>query len=466
MDHRGQGQHYRAPAECATLADHSKKNSTHLLDGIEELLNLCKGLGSEAMRERVRRHLLSQLLCLGRHTLTGVLGTSGRLFCDWSADYKMYSSERVEPEKLFSPVRQRLTGMLGPDEPLVAALDDTRLRKSGRKTYGVKYTRDPMGPPFHVNFIKAQRFVQTSMACAADNGMARMIPIDFVHAPAPQKPSGDADEHACEQFRKAQRDMALPKVGADRLQALRDAMDEEGQQDRALWAVVDGGYTNGTFIKHLLPRTTAVGRIRADAKLYHLPESTEGKPGRNRVYGDRAPTPEELRQNTAVPWQHVEAFAAGKTHTFKVKTMSPLRWRSAGKEHDLRLIVIAPLGYRLTQHSKMLYRKPAFLICTKPDADIQQIIQAYVWRWDIEVNFRDEKTIIGGGQAQVRHENSVENVPALAVAAYAMLLTAATHAYGPTGQPDNPARTQMATQENAQSLHAVTAPASPPRGLG
>jgi hypothetical protein len=348
----------------------------------------------------------------------------------------MYSSERIEPETLFSPVRRSLTDKLAPAEPLVAALDDTRLRKSGRKTHGVKYTRDPMGPPFHVNFIKAQRFVQLSMACAADNGMARMIPIDFVHAPAPQKPERNADEQAREQFRHAQRNMALPKIGADRLHTLRHSMDEDGQQQRPLWSVVDGGYTNGTFIKHLPPRTVAVGRIRADAKLYHLPESTKGKPGRNRVYGDRAPTPEELRQDHSVPWQTVRAFAAGKTHQFKIKTMNPLRWRAAGKEHDLRLIVIAPLGYRLTKHSKMLYRKPAFLICTDPDADVQQIIQAYVWRWDIEVNFRDEKTILGVGEAQVRHEKSVETVPALAVAAYAMLLTAATNAYGTTGQPD------------------------------
>lgn len=388
------------------------------------------------MRERVHRHLLSQLLCLGRHTLTGVLGTSGRLFCDWSADYRMYSSERVNPEKLFKSVRRSLTCKLGRAEPLVVALDDTRLKKTGNKTHGVKYTRDPMGPPFHVNFIKAQRFIQTSMACAADNGMARMIPIDFVHAPSPQKPRRDADEQACEQFRKAKREMALPKVGADCLHALRNAMDKEWQHDRPLWSIVDGGYTNGTFIKRLPPRTVAVGRIRADAKLYHLPDSPAGKPGRNRVYGERAPTPEELRQDTSVPWQHIAAFAAGKTHQFKIKTMTPLRWRSAGKEHDLRLIVIAPLGYKLTKHSKTLYRKPAFLICTDPNPDVQQIIQAYVWRWDIEVNFRDEKTIIGVGEAQVRHINSVEKVPALAVAAYAMLLTAATNAYGPTGQPD------------------------------
>lgn len=388
------------------------------------------------MDERVRRHVLSQLLCLGRHTVTGVLGTSGRLFCDWSADYRMYSSRRVDPGKLFAPVRQALTSRLAPGSPLVTALDDTRLRKSGRKTHGVKYTRDPLGPPFHVNFIKAQRFLQISMASPAENGMARMIPIDFAHAPSPQKPRPDADQEAFAQFRAAQHAMALPKVAADHLLHLRNAMDAEGEQDRALWSVVDGGYTNGTFLKHLPTRTLAVGRIRSDAKLYHLPAPSDGKPGRHRVYGQRAPTPEELRQDNAVPWQHVEAFAAGKTHPFKIKTLTPVRWRSAGKDHDLLLLVIAPLGYRLTRHSRLLYRKPAFLICTDTQACLQQVLQSYIWRWDIEVNFRDEKTLIGVGQAQVRHEHSVEQVPALAVAAYAMLLTSATQTYGPAGTPN------------------------------
>jgi hypothetical protein len=200
--------------------------------------------------------------------------------------------------------------------------------------------------------------------------------------------------------------------------------------------VVDGGYTNGTFLQALPARTLAIGRIRADAKLYHLPASTSGQRGRRRVYGARAPTPEELRKNDAVPWTKVEAFAAGKTHSFKIKTLRPVRWRSAGQAHDLLLIVIAPLGYQLTKGAKTLYRQPAYLLCTDPHASLQELLQAYLWRWDIEVNFRDEKTILGVGQAQVRQVRSVETVPALAVAAYALLLTAALQTYGPTGQPD------------------------------
>ena len=387
------------------------------------------------MAERVRRHLLSQLLCLGRHTLTGVLGTSGRLFCDWSADYRMYSARRVDPRELFRPVRRALAERLAPGQPLVVALDDTRLRKSGNKTPGVKYVRDPLGPPFHVNFIKAQRFVQLSMAVPAGGGMARMVPVDFTHAPAPCKPRPRDDEAAWAEYRLAQRRMALPRIGAERLAALRRDLDEDGQADRPLRSSVDGGYTNGTFLKLQPPRTTPVGRIRGDAKLHHLPPAAGNKTGRKPDYGERAPTPEELRQDDSAPWQRIEAFASGKTHAFKIKTLGPLRWRPAGKDRDLLLVVVAPLGYRLTQGSRLLYRKPAYLICTDPAAALQEILQTYLWRWDVEVNFRDEKTLLGVGQAQVRHENSVEPVPALAVAAYAMLLAAAHEAYGPAAIP-------------------------------
>ena len=436
MDYRGQSQHHRSPPPCASFPGRCKKNATKILKGIEKLLSHCQGFGSDLMNDRVRRHMLSQLLCIGRHTVTGVLGTAGRLFCDWSADYRMYSCARVEPERLFVPVRRALTEDLPSGDPLVVAIDDTLLHKSGRKTFGVKYLRDPMGPPFFVNFIKAQRFLQISMASAATCGMARMIPVDFVHAPVPKKPSRKADEEAWATYRGLKREMALPKVGADRLRVLRRALDEDGQYDRRLWSVVDGGYTNRTFIKHLPERAVMIGRIRADAKLYHLPEPTDYTLGRRRVYGRRAPTPDELRKDDTVPWKRVEVFAAGKKHPFKIKTVSPLRWRAAGKEHDLRLIVIAPLAYRLSKHSSILYRQPAYLICTRPEASIQQVLQAYVWRWDIEVNFRDEKNLLGVGQAQVRNERSVENVPALAVAAYAMLLTSARKAFGVTGMPD------------------------------
>jgi hypothetical protein len=106
----------------------------------------------------------------------------------------------------------------------------------------------------------------------------------------------------------------------------------------------------------------------------------------------------------------------------RVKVRSNLLWRTAGLIHTLQLVVIAPLGYRLRKGSKLLYRQPAFLICTDPQMDLLALLQGYVQRWDIEVNFREEKTLLGVGQAQVRNPNSVADVPALQVASYSMLL--------------------------------------------
>jgi hypothetical protein len=44
-------------------------------------------------------------------------------------------------------------------------------------------------------------------------------------------------------------------------------------------------------------------------------------------------------------------------------------------------------GYRLREGSKLLYRQPAFLICTDSTLSVQHLLQSYLWRWDIEVNF-------------------------------------------------------------------------------
>jgi hypothetical protein len=129
-----------------------------------------------------------------------------------------------------------------------------------------------------------------------------------------------------------------------------------------------------------------------------------------------------------VPWQEVEAFASGKRHQFRIKTMSPLLWRKAGADLPLRIVVIAPLGYRLRKGSRMLYRQPAYLICTDPDLPLEKLLQYYLWRWGVEVNFREEKTLIGTGEAQVRTAESNQHLPAVTVAAYALLWTAALQA--------------------------------------
>ena len=377
------------------------------------------------MQQRLQRHLLAQLVALGDHNITGLLCACGRESFDWSSDYRMYSRQRVEPEQLFRQVRTSLLERLPPAAPVVVAVDDTRIRKSGKKVTGAKYTRDPLGPAFHTNFIWAQRFLQLSMAAGSPES-SRMIPVGWQHAPVPKKPRAGAADAERKDYRQACREQSVGKVAATQLQQTRAWLDRQGQLARELWCAGDGGFTNGTVLKNLPRNTIFLGRIRSDAKLHFLPQPTpEGRTGRRRVYGEQAPTPEQLRQDESIPWQKIPVRISGQQHNVRVKTLGPLRWRAAGGGHDLKLIVIAPLCYRISPARKHLYRKPAFLICTGPDAETRDILQRYISRWDIEVNFRDEKTLLGVGEAQVRDPHAVQNVTATAVAAYALLLAAA-----------------------------------------
>ena len=340
----------------------------------------------------------------------------------------MYSHQRVNPDNLFHAVRRAVLAAVGAGRPVVAALDDTQLPRRGTHVPGARYLRDPLGPPFHVNLIRAQRFVQLSLARPTGPNRARLVPVDFVPAPPAAKPGRNADATAWAAYRKRQRQQCLGQVGVERLRAFRSQLDADGHRDRPFWVSVDGSYTNRTVLRNLPNRTVLIGRIRADAKLYARPEPGPTR-GRRRVYGPALPTPQAIRQDPAIPWKRIQAFAAGKIHRFKLKTIPALRWRAAGAR-DLRLIIIAPLGYRKSRHGRMLYRQPAYLICTDPQAPLAKVLQAYLWRWDIEVNFKEEKSLLGIGHAKIRHPASVERVPAVAVGAYGLLLVAAAQAFG------------------------------------
>jgi len=385
--------------------------------------------------ERTRRHVLSQLVCLGRHTLSGLICCQGRQHQDWSADYRFYSHQRCDEGGLFDRALRETEGFLPNNKPLVVAMDDSLLRKTGTRIHGVAYRRDPLGPAFQVNLVRGQRFVQLSAALPQGAaGAARMVPIDFVHAPTPLKPRKKALPEQWQAYRQECLQTNINRVGSARLTRLRAQMDQAGWAQRSLVVAVDGRFTNRKILKTLPPKTTLIGRLRKDAQLHYPPQNQPAR-GRRRVYGPQAPTPEQLRQDQSVPWTRVRAYVAGKVHHFKVKTLDPLLTRMRGGARPVRLVVIAPLAYRLTQSSRLLYRHPAYLICSDPNLPLGQLLQDFIWRWGIETNFRDEKTLLGLGQAQVRNSQSNQHVPGLAVAAYSLLLVAAAKVYGPTDQP-------------------------------
>lgn len=371
---------------------------------------------------------ISALACLGRHTITGLLTTSSQIHSDWTGAYRLFERDRIEWNAFWRPVRQEAIKLIDPEQPVVAIMDDTLLAKRGRKVQGTAWHRDPLGPKFNVNLIWAQRFLEIVLAVPTADGSARAIPIDLQHCPGAKKPGKRATDEQIALYNKEKALLRIPLIAVQRLHALRQAMDDDlASSARKLIVAFDGGYTNTTTFRKIPERTTLIGRIRKDAALFKPPPPKTPGCGRHRVYGERLPTPESMREDKDIHWQIVHAHAAGRMHDFSVKVVDSVRWRGAGAK-DLRLIIIRPLAYRPTQSHRVLYREPAYLLCSDMTFTIEQMLQAYLWRWEIEPTFQDEKTLLGMGEAQVWSQPTVANVPAFFAGIYAYFHLAALQA--------------------------------------
>lgn len=389
---------------------------------------LSKAFNQEREFYKARELAYGLLNCNGRHTITGLIGAIGKQFTDWSSFYRLFQEEgRMDVNEIFSIITDiLLENELSEKETIYAHMDDTLLHKKGKKVNGTAWRRDPLGPPFHTNFIWGQRFLQLSIALSQSsvNSPSRSIPVDIQHCPTAKKPKKNDSKDKWEAYKKRKERTKLSFQGVQRIKALRVSLDEKGAEEKTLVVSVDGSYTNRTVLKQIPERTVIIGRIRKDSRIYALPEESNSNRGRRKIYGQLLQTPEKMRKDDKIPWQEVRAFAAGKSHLFNVKIIKNVRWRASG-ENIVQLIIIRPLAYKLTKKSRLLYRKPAYLICTDPNLGIEELLQAYLWRWEIEVNFKEEKSLLGVGEAQVRKAKSVEKVPAFFVAVYSLLLIAA-----------------------------------------
>ena len=401
----------------------------NLLETYDSLLQDWRTVFSQQRTfDRARRLTFGLLVCLRSHLTSRAICAVGRQFLDWSADYRLFSRSPWDPHRLFDPVLDRLPALLAsPQAPVIAALDDTLCKKTGRHIPGVSIARDPMSPPFHVNLCYGLRFVQVPVLVTPLEapGAARALPVRFDFAPPAAKPKKTAAPEVHEAYKKEKKQRALPLAGVAAITSVRQSLDERAATaQRQLIVSGDGSYTNKTVLRGLPPRTTFIGRIRKDAKL-HLPlPERAGATGRPRLYGPRAPTPEQILQDDSIPVVKIRCFAAGELREIPVKVFGPVYWRRAGAGRPLLLVVIKPLGYRLRIGSKLLYRQPAFLVCTDVELDLQLLVQSYIQRWEIECNHRDEKATLGVAEGQVRSPEAVSRLPQLQVAAYSLLLLA------------------------------------------
>jgi hypothetical protein len=155
-----------------------------------------------------------------------------------------------------------------------------------------------------------------------------------------------------------------------------------------VWAVVDGAYAKGPFLKPLLRLgVTVVSRLRKDAALRGVPGPRRaGQPGRPRVYGqDRVSLARRAGQRRG--WATGTFDLYGKPAAKRYKTFVAT-WRPAGGL--IRVVLVdEPRGW-------------VAYFCTDPAATAADVLTAVAGRFGLEGAFKDGKEVVGAGQQQVR----------------------------------------------------------------
>jgi hypothetical protein len=376
---------------------------------------------------RAVRQALGALVCLGRRCLSRIIWTNGGQQRSWSSEYFLHSRCQWEPQTLFAPVL-RLALAYCPGHLVGVAVDDTRLRKTGRCIPQAFYQRDPLSPPFHVNLVLGLRYLQASLLVPLyrlGHVGSRALPIRFEEVSRIKKPPRKASEEAWKQYKKMTKLYNLSQRFVQTMTQLRQQLDAAGGQNKILVLAGDGSFCNRTCLRAPRDRTQLIARARKDARLcFPAPRHSR------RFYDTRTFTPEQMRQDESRSWKQTKMFYGGKRRKIRYKEVAGVHWRRGAGRIPLRLLVVAPTPYRKRQSSKLYYRQPAYLLTTDLKSSAKQLLQIYFDRWQIEVNHRDEKDTLGVGQAQLWNVRAVPKQPVLVVAAYSALLLASLQAFG------------------------------------
>jgi hypothetical protein len=377
--------------------------------------------------QRAVRQALGSLVCLGRRCLTRIIWTNGGQNRSWSAEYFLHSRCQWEPQQLFQPILQRALAYC-PQRLVGVAIDDTRLRKTGRAIPQAFYQRDPLSPPFHLNLMLGLRFLQASLLVPLHRNApvgTRALPIRFQEVSRIKRPGKKASDEMRQQYKEAVKQKNLSRSFVDMGKQLRQELDDAGGRNKVLVLAGDGSFCNRTCFGEIPERSVLLVRARKDAKLCF--RAAEGS---RRFYATEKFTPEQIRQDESRTYKTTKIFYGGKRRKIRYKEVNGVYWQRGAKKRPLRLIVIAPTPYRKSKSRKFYYRDPAYLLTTDLRSSLKQLLQIYFDRWQIEVNHREEKDTLGVGQAQLWNVTSVPKQPVLAVASYSALLLASLQAFG------------------------------------
>ncbi len=280
--------------------------------------------------------------------------------------------------------------LLAPAQPLVVPVDDTLLKRRGRKVFGCFWHHDATANSNKGSVAWGNNWVTAGINVKLPFLRRTVCLLVLFRLWRPRRkeiPKGQADSERPSKCQLAREILCLL---AERF------------KDRMIHMVGDAAYASGAFAD-LPENVTITSRLRADAALHRPapPRPPKGQRGRGRPpkKGARLPKLAQIAVNPATEWVKTTVRRYGKTEQIMVHALNCL-WYEAFATQPVQVVIIQdatkPSGYELA------------IVSTDLKASAAQLVERYSERWPTEVAYEEGKELFGVGDAQNRAEKAVQ----------------------------------------------------------
>lgn len=314
--------------------------------------------------------------------------------------HRFFSRGTWKPDRVGQLLLERVIArVIGLDERIVLAVDDTLAAKKGESVWGIGS---------HLDAVRSTKKLRVFCFGHVWVVLSVVVPVPF----SPRRWALPIlfrlyrNKKECE--KRGQPYRKKTELGREMVDLTVGWLGT-----RKVDAVTDSAYCNYTLMRDLDKRVTVIGAIRPDAVLTAAPTKAERKKtGRTRVRGKLLPKPEDIFDDARRPWQTTKATLYGRTKTVYYKTIVAQWYRGAGVQVGRVVIVRVDEG-------KVRMR---VFFCADAGRQVDDILQTYSWRWSLEVCFKDLKQLLGFADSSARKREAVERMAPFVGYAYTMLV--------------------------------------------
>jgi hypothetical protein len=404
-----------------------------LLQAFRELLEQHAGAFKQRRTyQRMVMLALGLIFALARHTVSQGILALGAGQADWSAWYRLFSRERFKQEDLDCTLLKEAVKEVRADEPFAVVVDGTQTPCSSLTLPGSSWLPSSRSPVYARGLHRARRWLTGAWLPAFNQGFSRAIPLRFLPAfTAKAANAAPADKRT--EIQAAVLFLAWVRHGLDQL----------GRVSQKIIVLADGAFDTLDMWRTLPQNTTLIVRTAKNRVLHRLPGLQLGK-GRKRLYGERAPTPQDVLHERSA-WHSCHITVRGRLRRMRFRLRGALLRRGA-PGIPVFLLVIGSERWtelpgqpgRRIRRKRYFERPEVFYLINAVQRDgvwqlpvpIQTILEWAWQRWEVEVAHRDMKAGFGVGQTQCWHARSAVASVQWTVWLYSVMLLSAYRAWG------------------------------------